>query len=84
MAIGLTVALDIMAVGPLTGAAMNPARVFGPGLASGHWAGHWIYWVGPLAGGAVAALLHKYVLSEPAAFVAPLAEGEPAPLKQAA
>ena len=84
LAIGLTVALDIMAIGPLTGAAMNPARVFGPGLASGHWAGHWVYWVGPLAGGALAALVHKYVLSEPAAFVTPVADAEPASLKQAA
>jgi hypothetical protein len=35
MAIGLTVAMDIMALGPLTGAAMNPARAFGPALAGG-------------------------------------------------
>ena len=38
LAIGLTVALDIMATGPLTGAAMNPARWFGPAVAAGHWA----------------------------------------------
>ena len=52
LAIGLTVALDIMFGGPLTGAAMNPARTFGPALASGHWNNHIVYWVGPLAGGA--------------------------------
>src|SRR5919202_2995942 len=74
LAIGLTVALDIMAAGPITGAAMNPARTFGPGLASGHWAAHWIYWVGPLAGGALASLVYKYVLSEPVAFVTPVAD----------
>ncbi len=74
LAIGLTVALDIMAAGPLTGAAMNPARVFGPGLASGHWVDHWVYWVGPLAGGALAALLHKFVLAEPVVEAEPVAE----------
>ncbi len=40
LAIGLTVALDILFGGPLTGAAMNPARTFGPALASGHWNNH--------------------------------------------
>jgi MIP family channel proteins len=54
LAIGLTVALDILFGGPFTGAAMNPARTFGPALASGHWAHQWIYWVGPMLGGALA------------------------------
>ena len=63
LAIGLTVALDIMAIGPLTGAAMNPARTFGPALASGHWSNHWVYWVGPLAGGAVAAMVYHFLLA---------------------
>jgi len=58
LAIGLTVALDIMFGGPLTGAAMNPARTFGPALASGHWNNHIVYWVGPLIGGALAGLIY--------------------------
>ena len=62
LAIGLTVALDIMAIGPLTGGAMNPARAFGPALASSHWGNHWVYWVGPLAGGAVAGLMFHFLL----------------------
>jgi MIP family channel proteins len=65
-AIGFTVALDIMAGGPISGAAMNPARTFGPALASGHWDNHLVYWVGPLVGGAAAALLHTFVLAEKA------------------
>jgi len=64
LAIGLTVALDIMAAGPLTGAAMNPARTFGPALASGHWANHLVYWVGPLLGGGLAAAIQHFFLME--------------------
>lgn len=60
--IGLTVTMDILAIGPLTGGAMNPARAFGPALVSGHWANHWIYWVGPLVGGALAALTAQWFL----------------------
>jgi len=58
LAIGLTVALDILFGGPLSGAAMNPARTFGPALASGHWNNHYVYWVGPLLGGALAGLIY--------------------------
>lgn len=58
--IGLTICADILMGGPLTGAAMNPARAFGPALASGHWsAGHLVYWVGPLLGAAGASLLYN-------------------------
>jgi MIP family channel proteins len=64
LAIGLTIALDIMAVGPLTGAAMNPARAFGPALASGHWSHHLVYWAGPLAGAAAAAFVQQGLLME--------------------
>ncbi|MBI4328609.1 MAG: MIP family channel protein [Chloroflexi bacterium] len=62
LAIGLTVALDILAGGPLTGAAMNPARAFGPALAGGYWSDHLVYWIGPVTGGAVAALVAHFVL----------------------
>lgn len=57
-AIGLTITMDILAGGPLTGAAMNPARAFGPALAATHWSNHGVYWVGPLAGGFLAGLLY--------------------------
>lgn len=59
LAIGLTVALDILVGGPLTGAAMNPARVFGPALVGNFWEHHWVYWVGPMAGGALASFVYK-------------------------
>ena len=78
MAIGLTVALDIMATGPITGAAMNPARALGPALASGHWNNHVVYWVGPLIGGILAAwLYHGFLAAAPGPEVSP--RGGPAP-----
>jgi MIP family channel proteins len=62
MAIGLAVAADILMGGPLTGAAMNPARWFGPALASGHWDNWYVWWVGPLIGAIVAAVIYRYAL----------------------
>jgi MIP family channel proteins len=67
LAVGLTIAADIMAIGPLTGASMNPARSFGPALISGVWEGHMIYWIGPIVGAAVAALLWEHVLIDKSA-----------------
>lgn len=81
-AIGLTVALDIMATGPITGAAMNPARVFGPALVSGAWADHWVYWVGPIAGGVLAAFLQHRFLMEHAPSAATAEHGGPAPAEE--
>lgn len=56
--IGLTISLGILVAGPLTGAALNPARAFGPALMAPQWAHHGVYWIGPLAGGFLAGLLY--------------------------
>lgn len=58
LAIGFTIAADILAIGPLTGGSMNPARSFGPAVASGIYEGHVIYWIGPIVGALTAALLY--------------------------
>lgn len=64
MAIGLAVAADILMGGPLTGAAMNPARWFGPAVASGDLADWYVWWIGPLLGALVAALLYRVALED--------------------
>lgn len=61
LAIGMTVGLEVIFGGPISGASLNPARSFGPALVGWVWASHWLYWVGPLAGAAVAALLYKWL-----------------------
>ena len=62
--IGLTVTFDILLGGAVTGASMNPARSFGPALELGYWAFHWMYWVAPIAGAVVAALVYDNLLLE--------------------
>ncbi|OGR89616.1 MAG: hypothetical protein A2992_02200 [Elusimicrobia bacterium RIFCSPLOWO2_01_FULL_59_12] len=61
--IGLMVAAGILVGGPLTGASMNPARSFGPALASGFWEFHWVYWAGPVVGASAAAWLYSRLIS---------------------
>jgi len=58
LAIGFTIAMDVMMGGPFTGAAMNPARSIGPAVVSGELTGVWVYILGPVIGGTVAALLY--------------------------
>jgi len=68
-AIGLTITMDILFAGPFTGGAMNPARAFGPALASHHWTNHGVYWVGPLFGGVLAGVIYDrlYLRDQPPA-----------------
>ena len=67
LAIGLTITFDILMGGALTGAAMNPARAFGPQLVESVWDDGWVYYAGLLLGGTAAALLYEYL------FLCPLA-----------
>lgn len=55
--VGLTLIPAIMIGGPLTGAALNPARALGPAIASGEWTGQAIWWIGPIVGAVLAAQL---------------------------
>jgi aquaporin TIP len=67
LAIGLTITIDILFGGPFTGAAMNPARAFGPQLVGGHWANGWVWYAGPAVGAIAAALLYEYLYLRPLA-----------------
>jgi aquaporin Z len=62
LVIGLVITIDVLAIGAVSGAAMNPSRAFGPALVQGYWTDQWIYWVGPIAGALIAAFLYNYVL----------------------
>jgi len=68
--IGLTVCMDILMGGPITGGAMNPARAIGTLIAGGSatsslWSQHWVYWVGPVAGGVLAAFIYDGLILKP-------------------
>jgi MIP family channel proteins len=61
IAIGGAVALDALFGGPLTGASMNPARSFGPALASGEWTAFWVYVAGPVVGASLGAGAYQFI-----------------------
>jgi aquaporin Z len=65
LAIGLTITIDVFFGGPLTGAAMNPARAFGPQLIGNVWTDGWIYYVGPALGALVAAVGYEWLYLRP-------------------
>ncbi|MEM8859601.1 MAG: aquaporin [Chloroflexota bacterium] len=62
LAIGLTLVFCILMGGNVTGASLNPARTIGPAIISAGvfpWGQLWLYIVGPVAGGVLAALVHR-------------------------
>nr|XP_032514010.1 lens fiber major intrinsic protein-like isoform X1 [Danaus plexippus plexippus] len=75
---GLTIAGLIYAGGVMSSASLNPARSFAPAVLQGFRADHWVYWVGPLGGSALATLLHRHALRP--SPTAPLAQPEELPL----
>jgi len=76
IAIGGTVGLDALFGGPITGASMNPARSFGPALASGTWSSFWIYVAGPLIGAAIGVFAYELVRGPKTLAAAPAQPNE--------
>lgn len=73
LGIGSALGFLVMVLGPLTGGSFNPARWFGPALVGNEFADAWVYLIGPLVGGVLAAAFYKFVIepaSGPAAEVA--------------
>jgi len=65
LAIALIVGANILVGGPFSGAAMNPARAFGPSLVGWRWDNHWVYWIGPFIGAAIAGLIYEFGIIQP-------------------
>lgn len=61
---GLVVLFGVLIGSPISSGAMNPARAFGPAIASGQFSHHYIWWVGPVFGGMAAAFFYDTVLAE--------------------
>ncbi len=61
LAVGFVVAADILAIGSRTGASMNPARSFGPAVASGIFEAQFLYWIAPITAGLIAGLLYEFL-----------------------
>ncbi|KAK9026758.1 hypothetical protein V6N11_039592 [Hibiscus sabdariffa] len=68
--IGFAVFMVHLATIPITGTGINPARSFGAAVMFNQekpWDDHWIFWVGPFTGAAMAAIYHQYILRAGAA-----------------
>ena len=74
LAVGFTITMDVLMGSPLTGAMMNPARALGPQLVANSWDDFWIWYVGPLAGGVIAAVAYEMLYLRP---VRPAVVGPP-------
>ncbi len=73
-AIGLVLFFATLIGGAFTGASLNPARSLGPAIFAGTWSLHWIYWVGPILGAALAAAAYEGIIEKGAPE-----DGQPAP-----
>lgn len=63
--VGMVIAVDVLCVGPMTGASMNPARSLGPAIALDFWHMQWVYWVGPIIGAVAAGLVYRATFGRP-------------------
>jgi MIP family channel proteins len=64
IAVGFALAVGVLVAGPITGGAVNPARTLGPALVAGEFTALWVYLIGPLLGGVVAAMVYDRFLAK--------------------
>lgn len=69
LAIGMDVFLCHMVAIPLDGCSINPARSFGASAVAGQFPDHWVFWIGPLSGAVLAALIYEFGFRTPASKV---------------
>jgi glycerol uptake facilitator-like aquaporin len=77
----MTLTLNIMMGGPLTGAPFNPARALGPMIATGNLSNAWLYVAAPIVGALAAAIVHMGIAglaARPAAAQARVPASSPA------
>ncbi|KAG1354427.1 Aquaporin TIP5-1 [Cocos nucifera] len=76
LAVGMVAGACVLATGSLTGGSMNPARSFGAAIISGDFKNQGVYWVGPLIGAALAALVHQNLVYPPLSSASDSRHGE--------
>jgi MIP family channel proteins len=64
LAVGFALAVGVFIAGPVTGAAVNPARALGPMIVAGDLTSAWLYILGPIVGGVLAALLYDRFMAQ--------------------
>jgi MIP family channel proteins len=74
LAIGATIGLEALVMGPITGASMNPARSLAPALAGSDWSDLWLYLLAPTGGALLGALVYELLRGGRPAAAAPDAE----------
>ncbi|XP_053706092.1 aquaporin-4 [Synchiropus splendidus] len=66
LAIGFAHTAGVLIGGRFSGGSMNPARSLGPAIIAGFWENHWVYWIGPVAGGMLAGVSHEFFFARSA------------------
>jgi MIP family channel proteins len=64
IAVGFALAVGVFIAGPVTGGSVNPARSLGPMIVAGDLSSVWLYILGPIIGGVLAALLYDRTMAQ--------------------
>ncbi len=64
IAVGFALAVGVFIAGPVTGGAVNPVRALGPMIVAGDLTSFWLYILGPIIGGVLAAFLYDRTMAQ--------------------